>query len=167
MRIDAAGANDDPCDVVVADVRKNGPYGLVQIEGPLRDPLCLWRFDDANGGGDEAMMTRFSSAGGTVMSLGSSGTRSSSSILPTMRTLQPAIRKCLEREKLGPAIRLRVRVTAAGAVEGVIFDYRVSTEEHARDCVAFALQRQKFPAEKGSDAGADATTFTLAFSLRN
>lgn len=151
----------------MADARKNGPYGLVKIEGPLRDPLCLWRFDDANGGGDEAMMAQFVSAGGVVVSLGSSGTRASSSIVPVMAALQPAIRKCLEREKLGPAIRLRVRVTTAGAVEGVIFDYRVTTEEHARDCVAFALQKQKFPADKGSDAGGDATTFTLAFSLRN
>lgn len=167
----APTANADPCDAVVDDVKKNGPYGLVKIEGPLLEPWCRWRFDDANdaksGVPDDAMMARFAEPGaaGTVVALRHTGSRPSGTVLPKMRALVRTIRECLDGEtesELGPAIRLRVVISPEGSVVTTIFDYRVSVSEHRRDCVAFALQKQKFARVKD----AEPSVFTLAFSLR-
>jgi hypothetical protein len=140
----------------------------VKVEGPLRDPLCAWRFDDANGGDDGAMMAGVATRAspGVVIPLGASGSRPSSSILPKLRPLSPAIRTCLRAAGLGQATRLRVRIAADGTVEDVMTDYRAKVSDQARECVTSVLKKQKFPADREAAAHPDPTTFTLGFSLR-
>lgn len=170
-----AGASD--CDVIIEAARRE-TFGLVKVDGALRDPVCMWRFEDAQrqAARDLLMRTRGTPTGagdagepdamprfeGVVM-IGASGRRPFESVRPKLRSAQAAVQKCARGvAAVGPELRVLLRVTPAGKADVVLADYRLHLPRATRDCVATALGALSFP----RDANPDPTTFTVVFPIK-
>ncbi len=169
-----AGPSD--CDVIIEAARREA-FGLVKVDGALRDPVCMWRFEDAQRevAGDLVMRTRGTPTGAGdageplkvprfehAVMIGASGRRPFESVRPKLRIAEAAVQKCARGvAAVGPELRVLFRVIPAGKADIVLADYRLELPAATRDCVTTALGALSFP----RDANPDPTTFTVIFPI--
>ena len=170
-----AGASD--CDVIIEGARREA-FGLVKVDGALRDPLCMRRFEDAQRQVASDLYTRtrgtptgVGAARGSdklprferAMMIGASGRRPFESVQPKLHAAEGAVQNCARGiAAVGPELRVLLRVNPAGKADVVLADYRLDLPEATRDCIATALGALSFP----RDVNPDATTFTVVFPIR-